>query len=276
MELSKQTFSYNSVKFDCYIFVTLDGKFWFKAKDIAEFLEYRNTNDTILRLVSNEWKCTWSDLRKTRTSGFPTSAEYNNWQDTTIFISEPGLWALVSRSNKPEALRFQKWLFEEVLPTLRKIGAYVMPNISESQIDKLIKMLQQKDDQLREAHKHILQQSEQNNKLCNKILDIKPRVAVMPYRKKLQHIIRVYKNKVKHEYVFIRPQERNIYAAVKHITDNYDLIFKRDRVPNAINILNRVKERFDELGIEYVAKNNTMELNRGINMSVVLQDICNE
>lgn len=43
------------------------------------------------------------------------------------FVDEPGLYRLIFRSNKEEAVKFQDWVFEEVLPTIRKTGKYEMP-----------------------------------------------------------------------------------------------------------------------------------------------------
>jgi hypothetical protein len=46
-------------------------------------------------------------------------------QDRCInLVNEPGLYRLISRSDKPEAVRFQDWVFEEVLPSIRKTGSY--------------------------------------------------------------------------------------------------------------------------------------------------------
>lgn len=42
-------------------------------------------------------------------------------------VSESGLYALVFKSRKPEAQAFRKWVTSEVLPTIRKTGAYVLP-----------------------------------------------------------------------------------------------------------------------------------------------------
>lgn len=44
-----------------------------------------------------------------------------------LTVYEPGLYRLISRSNKPAAARFQDWLFEEVLPCIRKYGTYPAP-----------------------------------------------------------------------------------------------------------------------------------------------------
>lgn len=43
------------------------------------------------------------------------------------FVNEPNLYRVIFRSNKPEAKAFQDWVFNEVLPTIRKTGRYVAP-----------------------------------------------------------------------------------------------------------------------------------------------------
>ena len=45
----------------------------------------------------------------------------------TIIINEPGLYAVILRSDKPEAKQFKRWVTHEVLPSIRKTGAYGIP-----------------------------------------------------------------------------------------------------------------------------------------------------
>lgn len=66
-----------------------------------------------------------------------------------LIISEPGFYKLILTSRKPEAEAFQDWLFDEVLPTLRKTGRYDMaqppqPPLSQarSELDKLQQMIE--------------------------------------------------------------------------------------------------------------------------------------
>ena len=66
---------------------------------------------TYLRGVPEEWK----GLQKVQTPGGPQSM-------ATLF--EPGLYALIARSNSPMAVAFQKWVYEEVLPSIRQTGGY--------------------------------------------------------------------------------------------------------------------------------------------------------
>jgi len=51
-----------------------------------------------------------------------------------ITVYEPGLYRLVFRSRKEEAKRFQRWVFKEVLPSLRKYGVYPPPQTSSYQL----------------------------------------------------------------------------------------------------------------------------------------------
>ena len=44
----------------------------------------------------------------------------------TILLTESGLYAVIFRSNKPEARRFRKWVTSELLPSLRKTGSYAL------------------------------------------------------------------------------------------------------------------------------------------------------
>ncbi|BBB16630.1 Bro20 [Heliothis virescens ascovirus 3j] len=48
----------------------------------------------------------------------------SNWQPNTVFITEPGIYALCDRSRLPEAEEFQDWIYEEVLPSIRRTGGY--------------------------------------------------------------------------------------------------------------------------------------------------------
>lgn len=48
-----------------------------------------------------------------------------------ILVNEPGLYRLIFKSRKPEAERFKNWVFKEVLPSIRKHGAYLTDSVAE-------------------------------------------------------------------------------------------------------------------------------------------------
>lgn len=49
-----------------------------------------------------------------------------------VTLYEPGLYCLIARSESPLAVRFQKWVYEEVLPSIRKTGGYSLSSTSDS------------------------------------------------------------------------------------------------------------------------------------------------
>ena len=90
-----------------------DGSIWFVAKDVCDALDHSNSRKALLMLDDDE---------KGVTKRYTLGGE----QEMNI-ISEPGLYRLIMRSNKPEAKAFQKWVFNEVLPSIRKTGGYMDP-----------------------------------------------------------------------------------------------------------------------------------------------------
>lgn len=84
---------------------------WFVAKDVVHAIG-RSWSGNALYFLSEDEK-----VRRTSTSlGGP---------QVTTFISESGLYKLALRSYKPQAKKFQDWVTKEVLPAIRKDGAYV-------------------------------------------------------------------------------------------------------------------------------------------------------
>lgn len=116
-------FSYGQSPVRC---VLIDSKPWFVLRDICNVIEYRHTEGAA-RLVREK------DLmiRQTLTPGGP--------QDV-LFVSEPGLYQLLSRCRVPAAEPFQDWLFDEVLPQIRKTGQYAPTQVDP--IDAAILSLQ--------------------------------------------------------------------------------------------------------------------------------------
>ena len=90
------------------------GDPWFIASEVCAILGIRNPRDAMSRLDDDE-----KGVGKTDTLG--------GVQEVTT-ISEPGLYRLIGRSNKPTAKRFNRWVCHEVLPTIRKTGRYQMPD----------------------------------------------------------------------------------------------------------------------------------------------------
>lgn len=93
--------------------LTIDGMPWFVLKDVCEVLGATNDRNVAARLDTDE-----KGARLMDTLGGP--------QEMTV-INESGLYSVILRSDKPKAKTFRKWVTSEVLPAIRREGAYVLP-----------------------------------------------------------------------------------------------------------------------------------------------------
>ncbi len=102
----------------------VNGKPYFPATACAKVLGYSNTKDAIIRHCKGVVK---HDL--------PT----NGGIQTMNFIPEGDLYRLITHSKLPAAERFEKWVFDEVLPSIRQTGGYG----SQAAMGKLVEQLTQ-------------------------------------------------------------------------------------------------------------------------------------
>lgn len=119
--------AFKNPKFGTIRTTTINGEPWFVAADVCEALEIQNPTDAIKKLDEDEKARLNLGLRG---------------GDTNV-VNEPGLYALVLGSRKPEAKAFKRWITHEVIPTIRKHGAYMTPETIEkvlSDPDTIIKL----------------------------------------------------------------------------------------------------------------------------------------
>jgi prophage antirepressor-like protein len=112
-------------------------KIWFKGSDIAKILDYENTSLPVINNVDSENRKPMYKLKELIwahfdihyklyfSSKFPDDLNKNN--SNTIYIDEFGLYSLIIQSDKPKAKILQRWITSEVIPTIRKIGLYILP-----------------------------------------------------------------------------------------------------------------------------------------------------
>lgn len=127
-ELQNFDFQGNSVR------VTLiDNEPYFVGKDAADAIGYQNTRKAIRDHVKQKYQ---REERIVTPSGI----------QEMVVISEPGLYQLAGQSKLPTAEPFQDWVYEEVLPTIRKHGAYMTPEKIEEALlnpDTIINLAKQ-------------------------------------------------------------------------------------------------------------------------------------
>lgn len=92
--------------------LNIDGEPWFVASDVCKALDINNVSMAISRLDDDERDTV------SLTEGIPGNPN-------KAIVNEPGLYALVLSSRKPEAKAFKRWITHEVIPSIRKHGGYV-------------------------------------------------------------------------------------------------------------------------------------------------------
>lgn len=107
---------FNNEQFGEIRAVELNGEPWFVGKDVAQALGYKDTVNALKSHVDPDDKQRGWQI--TTPSGK---------QDMTI-INESGLYSLVLSSKLPNAKKFKRWITTEVIPSIRKHGAYMTPD----------------------------------------------------------------------------------------------------------------------------------------------------
>ena len=133
---------FNNEEFGEIRTVEIEGKPYFVAADIANSLGYSNTRDAISRHCKGVVKC-----------DIPTSSGIQNMS----VIPEGDIYRLIIRSQLPAAERFESWVFDEVIPSIRKTGGYHLPQTYS------------------EALRALADQAEQMEKLAIENKDMKPK-----------------------------------------------------------------------------------------------------
>lgn len=101
--------------------VVRDGEPWFVGKDVADILGYSDTAQAVRKRIDDEDK---GVVEMTTPGG----------KQNMIVINESGLYSLILSSKLPTAKAFKRWVTFEVLPTIRKHGAYMDTDIIEKSL----------------------------------------------------------------------------------------------------------------------------------------------
>ena len=129
-----------------------DGEPWFVGKDVAEALGYSNASKAVMVHVDEE------DKQKVM---LKADSQNGNVVTATTLINESGLYSLVLSSKLPQAKVFKHWVTAEVLPSIRRHGAYATAPTIEKIIASpefgiaLLKSLQQEQNMRREAEQRV-------------------------------------------------------------------------------------------------------------------------
>ena len=126
--------------------ITIDGEPWFVAVDVCKALQIANSRDALTRIDDDE-------------KGVVLTDTLGGKQEVTI-VNEPGLYMLVLSSRKPEAKAFKRWITHEVIPAIRKHGAYMTKSVLEQVLENPELVLLMAQRMLEEQRKNELLQQE--------------------------------------------------------------------------------------------------------------------
>jgi anti-repressor protein len=122
-----------------------NGDVWLSGSNSAELLGYNRPNNAIAKRVPIEDKTTFDQLKK-----YLKEKPYNA-QDTAIYISESGFYTLVFSSKMPAARKIGRWVFKDVLPSIRKNGYYKIDKENGRELDIMNARLQVEQDKAEKA-----------------------------------------------------------------------------------------------------------------------------
>lgn len=156
---------FNNPEFGDVRTMEIDGKPYFAAKDIASSLGYVNTSKAIGDHCKGVTKRYVGVETGIRTDGTPAI------QDIEMsFIPEGDVYRLIARSKLPQAEKFESWVFDEVLPTIRKHGLYAPDELLNNPDLVIQAMTKLKEERFKteklEAEKEVLALA---NKASNKM-----------------------------------------------------------------------------------------------------------
>lgn len=121
--------------------VAIDGEPWFVLADLCRVLGIGEVS--IVRRRLDDALC----------QTHPILDSLGRTQQATI-VSEAGMYEVVIRSDKPEAVAFRRWITSEVLPSIRKTGSYQVPETREAILARshllALDMIREQDDKIAE------------------------------------------------------------------------------------------------------------------------------
>ena len=113
-----------------------NGEIWWVAADVGKILDLTNIRKNLAEFPDDEKKII--NLKNTVTNSYTIQRGNPN----VTIVNEPGLYRLIFMSRKPEAEKFKRWVFHDVLPQIRKTGKYeVSDEVKEIPMEDFLEMV---------------------------------------------------------------------------------------------------------------------------------------
>jgi len=145
MTHTANTSAMNTLRFDenCFIrSIVYNGKTYFSSRDICSTLGYGKVAQALNNNCRQDYIVEMKDIASNpgdieslsppEVEGETSLQHANRMREK--WLEEPAVYQLISRSKRPEAVEFQKWFYEEVLPSLRRTGSHTAAGTRNQQV----------------------------------------------------------------------------------------------------------------------------------------------
>jgi len=166
--MQNQTQVFENKAFGRLEVVLIDGKPYFPATECAKMLGYKNPRDAISK------HCKADGVAK-RDGVSVTTNQHGISTNQTVeltYISEGNLYRLIIRSKLPDAVKFEAWVCDEVLPSIRRHGAY----ITEATIRRMSESAAYADELIQRLSAELSDEQSKNAVLSNYVNSAAPKV----------------------------------------------------------------------------------------------------
>jgi len=174
---------------------------WFCGRDVCEILEYKDIQQALQKHVQHKSKKSLKELsEELGVVSTPNSilglhnlsTKYH--EGKTVYVNEPGLYALILRSKAPLANQFQDFICGVVLPSIRKYGHYIHSQQLALEFEEKL-MLKDKQHQ---------EEAKQRQKAEQALIQVKAEAEFQSqYTNKLKNMITVMKSRQKDQIIYI-------------------------------------------------------------------------
>ena len=201
--------------------VYIEGKLYFVGKDIAKSLGYKNPRDAISR----------------HCKGVVKHDSFKEGGQKIALITEGDMYRLITNSELPSAEKFESWVFDEVLPQIRKTGGYIPVAEEDDEKTIMAKALQIMDRTIKMMDRTIERQDTKIHELEGDVYKLEG-LAIKGYSLKDLSTCLEYKERFLDDYCIYQ----GWYSRVNH-----DVIIKDNRY---VKRLKKNSINFTDLGRE--------------------------
>jgi prophage antirepressor-like protein len=279
---------------------------YFCGKDVCTILEYKDVKDALQNHVKPKYKkdlkTIVDELEGVSPSNSITtisSIEPSYHAGKAVYINEPGLYALIMKSRTSFAETFQDFVYEQILPSIRKRGRFQLEQqlaVKDDKIDKLTALVKQMDIRTQELLARTGEIVDQNNELLENVQDlkdqndelldttgqqtvqietiqhklgisVKDRAALPKQKSKQERFVLIKRtqkrNGIEPEYTYytIRAQDSRVKLSLRTQEAMYNIEILLDLTchPNSKTFYNRIKEDLIEKGVQFSYNNISIE-----------------